>query len=101
MRKFLIALALVATPAVAEPVAPGPNASFEERLAYIRALRIESDQKHQQVVAENEQRLRETKVKMGLPADYETYGSGRGCRYACVTTVYVGSKVYRFRVSTR
>ena len=101
MRKFLIALALVASPAVAEPVMPGPDASFEERLEYVRALRIHSEQKHKQAVAESEQRLRDFNVKVGLPADYQSYGSGLGCRYACVTTVYVGSKVYRFRVSRR
>jgi len=99
MRKFLIALALVASPAVAEPVMPGPDASFEERLEYIRALNAEVAEKHKQAVAESEQRMRDFNVKVGLPADYQSYGSGRGCRYACVTTVYVGSKVYRFRVS--
>ena len=101
MRKFLITLALVASPAYAEPVMPGPDASFEERLAYIRALRVQSDENHKKVVAENEQRVREAKVKMGLPADYQSYGSGIGCRSVCVTTVISGGKVYRFRVSTR
>lgn len=101
MKKLFILLALIATPAIAEPVAPGPNASFEERLEYVRALRIHSEQKHKQAVAESEQRMRDFNVKVGLPADYQSYGSGLGCRYACVTTVYVGSKVYRFRVSTR
>jgi hypothetical protein len=101
MRKFLIAVALVASPAVAEPVMPGPDASFEERLEYIRALNAEAAEKHKQAVAESEQRLRDFNVKAGFPADYKTYGTGRGCRYSCVTTVTVGSKVYRVRVSTR
>ena len=38
MKKFLIALALIASPATAQIAEPGPNATFEERLAYIRAL---------------------------------------------------------------
>ena len=100
MRKFLIALALIASPATAqEIVAPGPNATFEERLAYIRALRIQSEENHKKVVAENEQRMREANIRMGLPADYQNYGSGIGCRSVCVTTVISGGKVYRFRVS--
>lgn len=101
MRKFLIALALVASPAYAEIAPPGADASFEERLAYIRALRVQSDENHKKVVAENEQRMRDFNVKVGLPADYVSYGSGIGCRSVCVTTVISGGKVYRFRVSTR
>ena len=101
MRKFLIALALVASPAYAEIAPPGADASFEERLEYVRALNAEAAEKHKQAVAESEQRLRDFNVKVGLPADYKTYGTGRGCRYSCVTTVYVGSKMYRVRVSTR
>ena len=101
MNKFLIALALVASPAVAEPVMPGPDASFEERLEYVRALRIESEQKHKQAVAESEQRLRDFNVKVGLPADHQSYGSGLGCRYACTTTVIYRGRVYRFEVSRR
>jgi hypothetical protein len=106
MRKFLIALALVAEPVVAEPVVaepvmPGPNASFEERRQYLIQIRDQAAEKHKQSVAESEQRLREFNVKIGLPADHKTYGTGRGCRYSCVTTVTVGSKVYRVRVSTR
>jgi restriction endonuclease S subunit len=99
MRKFLIALALVASPVVAEPVMPGPDASFEERLEYIRQLNAEAAEKHKQAVAESEQRLRDFNIKVGLPADYKTYGTGRGCRYSCVTTVTIGSKMYRVRVS--
>ena len=101
MRKFLIALAFVASPVVAEPVMPGPDASFEERLAYVRALNAEAAEKHKQAVAESEQRMRDFNVKVGLPADYKTYGTGRGCRYSCVTTVIVNGKVYRFQVSRR
>ena len=101
MRKFLIALALVASPALAEPVMPGPDASYEERREYMNQVRAEAAEKHKQAVAESEQRLRDFNVKVGLPADYQTYGTGRGCRYSCVTTVYVGSKMYRVRVSTR
>jgi len=100
--KYLIPiLALIASPAVAEPVMPGPDASFEERLEYVRALNAEAAEKHKQAVAESEQRMRDFNVKIGLPADYKSYGTGRGCRYSCVTTVYVGSKMYRVRVSTR
>ena len=101
MNKFLIALALITGPAFAEPVMPGPDASFEERLAYVRALNAEAAEKHKQAVAESEQRMREFNVKIGLPADHKSYGTGRGCRYSCVTTVYVGSKMYRVRVSTQ
>jgi hypothetical protein len=101
MRKLLFVLALFSGPALAEPVMPGPDASFEERLEYIRALNAEAAEKHKQAVAESEQRLRDFNVKVGLPADYQSYGTGRGCRYSCVTTVYVGSKMYRVRVSTR
>ena len=101
MRKLLFVLALFSGPAIAEPVMPGPDASFEERLAYVRALNAEAAEKHKQAVAESEQRLRDFNVKVGLPADYQSYGTGRGCRYSCVTTVYVGSKMYRVRVSTR
>jgi hypothetical protein len=101
MRKLLFVLALFSGPALAEPVMPGPDASFEERLEYIRQLNAEAAEKHKQAVAESEQRLRDFNVKVGLPADYKTYGTGRGCRYSCVTTVYVGSKMYRVRVSTR
>lgn len=99
MRKFLIALTLIASPAYAEIPFPSADASFEERLAYVRALNAEAAEKHKQAVAESEQRLRDFNVKVGLPADYQSYGSGRGCRYSCVTTVYVGSKMYRVRVS--
>ena len=101
MKKLLFVLALFSGPALAEPVMPGPDASFEERLEYVRALNAEAAEKHKQAVAESEQRLRDFNVKVGLPADYKTYGTGRGCRYSCVTTVYVGSKMYRVRVSTR
>jgi hypothetical protein len=101
MRKLLFVLALFSGPALAEPVMPGPDASFEERLEYVRQLNAEAAEKHKQAVAESEQRLRDFNVKVGLPADYKTYGTGRGCRYSCVTTVYVGSKMYRVRVSTR
>ena len=99
MKKLLFVLALFSSPALAEPVMPGPDASFEERLAYVRALNAEAAEKHKQAVAESEQRMREFNVKVGLPADYQSYGTGRGCRYSCVTTVTVGSKVYRVRVS--
>jgi hypothetical protein len=101
MKKLLFVLALFSGPALAEPVMPGPDASFEERLEYIRQLNAEAAEKHKQAVAESEQRLRDFNVKAGFPADYKTYGTGRGCRYSCVTTVYVGSKMYRVRVSTR
>jgi hypothetical protein len=101
MKKLLFVLALFSGPALAEPVMPGPDASFEERLEYIRQLNADAAEKHKQAVAESEQRLRDFNVKVGLPADYKTYGTGRGCRYSCVTTVYVGSKMYRVRVSTR
>jgi hypothetical protein len=101
MRKLLFVLALFSGPALAEPVMPGPDASFEERLEYIRQLNAEAAEKHKQAVAESEQRLRDFNVKVGLPADYKTYGTGRGCRYSCVTTVITGGKVYRFQVSTR
>jgi hypothetical protein len=101
MRKLLFVLALFSGPALAEPVMPGPDASFEERLEYVRQLNAEAAEKHKQAVAESEQRMREFNVKIGLPADYQSYGTGRGCRYSCVTTVYVGSKMYRVRVSTR
>jgi hypothetical protein len=101
MKKLLFVLVLFSGPAFAEPVMPGPDASFEERLEYIRQLNAEAAEKHKQAVAESEQRLRDFNVKVGLPADYQTYGTGRGCRYSCVTTVYVGSKMYRVRVSTR
>jgi hypothetical protein len=101
MRKLLFVLALFSGPVLAEPIMPGPDASFEERLEYIRQLNAEAAEKHKQAVAESEQRLRDFNVKVGLPADYKTYGTGRGCRYSCVTTVTVGSKVYRVRVSTR
>ena len=101
MRKFLIALAFVASPVVAEPVMPGPDASYEERREYMNQVRAEAAEKHKQAVAESEQRLRDFNVKVGLPADYKTYGTGRGCRYSCVTTVIANGKVYRFQVSTR
>jgi hypothetical protein len=101
MKKLLFVLALFSGPAVAEPVMPGPDASFEERLEYVRQLNAEVAEKHKQAVAESEQRMREFNVKIGLPADYQSYGTGRGCRYSCVTTVYVGSKMYRVRISTR
>jgi hypothetical protein len=101
MKKLLFVLALFSGPALAEPVMPGPDASFEERLEYSRQLTAEAAEKHKQAVAESEQRLRDFNVKVGLPADYKTYGTGRGCRYSCVTTVIVGSKMYRVRVSTR
>ena len=101
MKKFLIALALVASPAYAEIAPPGADASFEERLAYVRALNAEAAEKHKQAVAESEQRLRDFNVKVGLPADYKTYGTGRGCRYSCVTTIIANGKVYRFQVSRR
>jgi restriction endonuclease S subunit len=101
MHKFFISLALVASPVVAEPVMPGPDASFEERLEYIRQLNAEAAERHKQAVAESEQRLRDFNVKVGLPADYKTYGTGRGCRYSCVTTVIANGKVYRFQVNRR
>ena len=99
MHKFLIALALVASPAVAEPVMPGPDASFEERREYMNQIRAEAAEKHRQAVAESEQRLRDFNVKVGLPADHQSYGTGRGCRYSCVTTIIANGKVYRFQVS--
>lgn len=99
MRKFLIALALVASPAYAEIAPPGADASFEERLEYIRALNAEAAERHKQAVAESEQRMRDFNVKVGLPADYQSYGTGRGCRYSCVTTVIHRGRVYRFQVS--
>jgi len=99
MRKLLFVLALFSGPALAEPVMPGPDASFEERLEYIRALNADAAEKHKQAVAESEQRLRDFNVKVGLPADYKTYGTGRSCRYSCVTTVIANGKVYRFQVS--
>jgi hypothetical protein len=101
MRKLLFVLALFSGPVLAEPVMPGPDASFEERLEYVRQLNADAAEKHKQAVAESEQRMRDFNVKIGLPADYKSYGTGRGCRYSCVTTVYVGSKMYRVRVSTR
>ena len=101
MRKLLFVLALFSGPAIAEPVMPGPDASFEERLEYVRALNAEAAEKHKQAVAESEQRMRDFNVKVGLPADYKTHGTGRGCRYSCVTTVIVNGKVYRFQVSRR
>lgn len=101
MRKFLIALALVASPVVAEPVMPGPDATYEERREYMNQVRAESDKKYKEALAESEQRLREFYVKIGLPADHKGYGSGRGCRYSCVTTVIANGKVYRFQVSRR
>jgi hypothetical protein len=64
-------------------------------------VRAESDKKYKEALAESEQRMREFNVKIGLPADHKSYGTGRGCRYSCVTTVYVGSKMYRVRVSTQ
>jgi restriction endonuclease S subunit len=99
MRKFLIALALVASPVVAEPVMPGPDATYEERREYMNQIHAAAAEKHKQAVAESEQRLRDFNVKVGLPADYKTYGTGRGCRYSCVTTVIANGKVYRFQVS--
>jgi hypothetical protein len=101
MKKFLIALALIASPALAEPVMPGPDASYEERREYMNQIRAEAAEKHKQAVAESEQRLRDFNVKVGFPADYKTYGTGRGCRYSCVTTVITNGKVYRFQVSRR
>ena len=99
MHKFLIALALVASPAVAEPVMPGPDATYEERREYMNQIRAEAAEKHRQAVAESEQRLRDFNVKVGLPADHQSYGTGRGCRYSCVTTIIANGKVYRFQVS--
>ncbi len=101
MKKLLFVLALFSSPVVAEPVMPGPDATYEERLEYVRALNAETARKHKETLARIEQIHREAKVKMGLPADYETYGSGRGCRYSCVTTVITNGKVYRFQVSRR
>jgi hypothetical protein len=101
MHQFLIALALVASPAVAEPAMPGPDASYEERREYMNQVRAEAAEKHKQAVAESEQRMRDFNVKVGLPADYQSYGTGRGCRYSCVTTVIANGKVYRFQVSRR
>jgi hypothetical protein len=101
MRKLLFVLALFSGPALAEPVMPGPNASYEERREYLNQIHAEAAEKHKQAVAESEQRLREFNVKIGLPADHKSYGTGRGCRYSCVTTVFVGTKMYRVRVSTR
>ena len=99
MNKLFILLALIASPAYAEPVMPGPDASYEERREYMNQVRAEAAEKHKQAVAESEQRMRDFNIKVGLPADYQSYGTGRGCRYSCVTTVTVGSKVYRVRVS--
>ena len=101
MNKLFILLALMASPVFAEPVMPGPDASYEERREYMNQIHAEAAEKHKQAVAESEQRLRDFNVKVGLPADYQTYGSGRGCRYSCVTTVIANGKVYRFQVSTR
>jgi hypothetical protein len=101
MKKLLFVLVLFSGPALAEPVMPGPDASYEERREYMNQIRAEAAEKHKQAVAESEQRMRDFNVKVGLPADYKSYGTGRGCRYSCVTTVYVGSKMYRVRVSTR
>lgn len=98
MRKLLLAFALVATPAVAEPVMPGPNATFEERLEYIRQLRIEGEEKHKKAVEESNQRLREFNVKMGFPPDYVASGSYRRCSSVCTTTVYSNGRVYRFTI---
>jgi hypothetical protein len=101
MKKLLFVLALFSGPALAEPVMPGPDASYEERREYMNQVRAESDKKYKEALAESEQRMREFNVKIGLPADHKSYGTGRGCRYSCVTTVYVGSKMYRVRVSTQ
>jgi hypothetical protein len=101
MKKLLFVLALFSGPALAEPVMPGPDASYEERREYMNQIRAEAAEKHKQAVAESEQRLRDFNVKVGFPADYKTYGTGRGCRYSCVTTVIANGKVYRFQVSTR
>lgn len=98
MKKLLLIASLFATPALAEPVMPGPNATAEERLAYIRALRIESEQKHKQIVEESNQRLREFNVKMGFPPDYVASGYYRRCSGVCTTTVYHNGRVYRFTI---
>jgi hypothetical protein len=101
MRKFLIALALVASPAVAEPVMPGPDASYEERREYMNQIRAEDAKRHQQVLAQLEQQTREFKIKIGLDPDAPAVGSGRGCRYSCTTTVIYRGRVHRFQVTTR
>ena len=98
MRKLLLAFAFIASPAVAEPVMPGPNATAEERLAYIRALRIENEEKHKKAVEESNQRLREFNVKMGFPPDYVASGYYRRCTSVCTTTVYHNGRVYRFTI---
>lgn len=97
MRKLLFVLALFSAPATAEPVMPGPNATFEERREYMNQVRAESDKKYKQALAESEQRLREFNIKMGFPPDYQTYGRG-GCYSGCTTTVYSRGRVYRFTV---
>ena len=99
MRKLLLAFALVSTPALAEPVMPGPNATAEERLAYIRALRIESEQKHKQIVEENDKMLQETYKKLGVDPNNIGTRYSYYCRYACTTTVRVGSKIYTYTVT--
>lgn len=96
MRKLLLALALVASPALAEPVMPGPDATAEERLAYIRQLRIDNEEKHKQVVAESDKRLREFNVSMGFRPDYVASGYYRRCTNVCTSTVYSNGRVYRF-----
>lgn len=98
MRKLLLLAAFAASPLAAEPVMPGPNATAEERLAYIRALRIENEQKHKQVVEENNQLLREFNVKMGFRPDYVASGYYRRCSGVCTTTVYHNGRVYRFTI---
>lgn len=98
MRKFLFVLALFSAPAYAEPVMPGPNATFEERLEYIRQLRIEGEEKHKKAVEESNQRLREFNVKMGFPPDYVASGSYRRCSSVCTITVYHNGRVSRYTI---
>jgi hypothetical protein len=76
---------------------PGPNATFEERLEYIRQLQAESDLRHKKAVEESNQRLREFNVKMGFPPDYQTYGRGK-CSSVCVITVYSKGRVNRYTI---
>lgn len=100
MKKLLLLASLFATPATAEPVMPGPNATAEERLIYFRQLLAEGEQKHKKAVEESNQRLREFNVKMGFPPDYIASGNYRRCSTVCTTTVYHKGRVYRYTIFT-